>query len=95
MAYPEPTFPENRMQIPALNSVTVEILVDNFFDVFEPSKPGLVERVAPGRLPKPLIGGPRPGLLGHPDAKRPDHPDSHGHRQLAAPPVQQFGGPGP
>jgi 7,8-dihydropterin-6-yl-methyl-4-(beta-D-ribofuranosyl)aminobenzene 5'-phosphate synthase len=43
------------MQIPALTSVTVEILVDNFFDVFEPSKPGLVERVAPGRLPKPLM----------------------------------------
>ena len=43
------------MQIPALKSVTVEILVDNFFDVFEPSKPGVVERVAPGRLPKPLI----------------------------------------
>ena len=43
------------MQIPALSAVTVEILVDNFFDVFEPSKPGLVERVAPGRLPKPLI----------------------------------------
>ena len=43
------------MQIPALSSVTVEILVDNFFDVFEPSKPGLVERVVPGRLPKPLM----------------------------------------
>ena len=43
------------MQIPALSAVTVEILVDNFFDVFEPSKPGIVERVAPGRLPKPLI----------------------------------------
>jgi 7,8-dihydropterin-6-yl-methyl-4-(beta-D-ribofuranosyl)aminobenzene 5'-phosphate synthase len=43
------------MQIPSLTSVTVEVLVDNFFDVFEPSKPGLVERVAPGRLPKPLI----------------------------------------
>jgi len=43
------------MQIPALNSVTVEILVDNFFDVFEPSKPGVVERVVPGRLPKPLM----------------------------------------
>jgi 7,8-dihydropterin-6-yl-methyl-4-(beta-D-ribofuranosyl)aminobenzene 5'-phosphate synthase len=43
------------MQIPALDAVTVEILVDNFFDVFEPSKPGLVERVAPGRLPKPLM----------------------------------------
>ena len=43
------------MQIPALSAVTVEILVDNFFDVFEPSKPGIVERVAPGRLPKPLM----------------------------------------
>ena len=38
------------MQIPALTSVTVEVLVDNFFDVFEPSKPGVVERVLPGRL---------------------------------------------
>jgi len=43
------------MQLPALTSVTVEILVDNFFDVFEPSRPGIVERAAPGRLPKPLI----------------------------------------
>jgi 7,8-dihydropterin-6-yl-methyl-4-(beta-D-ribofuranosyl)aminobenzene 5'-phosphate synthase len=43
------------MQIPVLSSVTVEILVDNFFDVFEPSKPGFVERVVPGRLPKPLM----------------------------------------
>ncbi len=43
------------MQIPALQSVTVEILVDNFYDVFEPSRPGIVERVAPGRLPKPLV----------------------------------------
>ncbi|MFW6126815.1 MAG: MBL fold metallo-hydrolase [Thermodesulfobacteriota bacterium] len=43
------------MQIPVLSSVTVEILVDNFFDVFEPSKPGLVERAAVGRLPKPLM----------------------------------------
>ena len=43
------------MQIPALQAVTVEILVDNFFDVFEPSRPGIVERVAPGRLPKPLV----------------------------------------
>lgn len=43
------------MQIPALTSVTVEVLVDNFFDVFEPSRPGLVERAVPGRLPKPLI----------------------------------------
>lgn len=43
------------MEIPALQSVTVEILVDNFFDVFEPSRPGIVERVAPGRLKKPLV----------------------------------------
>jgi len=43
------------MQIPALQSVTVEILVDNFYDVFEPSRPGIVERVPPGRLPKPLL----------------------------------------
>jgi len=43
------------MEIPALNAVTVEVLVDNFFDVFEPSKPGVVERVVPGRLPKPLV----------------------------------------
>ncbi len=43
------------MQIPPLQSVTVEILVDNFFDVFEPSRPGIVERVVPGRLKKPLL----------------------------------------
>jgi len=43
------------MQIPALQAVTIEILVDNFFDVFEPSRPGIVERVTPGRLPKPLV----------------------------------------
>ncbi len=43
------------MQIPALTSVTVEVLVDNFFDVFEPSRPGVVERVVPGRLKKPLL----------------------------------------
>jgi len=43
------------MQIPALQAVTVEILVDNFFDVFEPSRPGIVERVVPGRLKKPLV----------------------------------------
>lgn len=43
------------MEIPTLSGVTVEILVDNFFDVFEPSKPGIVERVVPGRLPKPLM----------------------------------------
>ncbi len=43
------------MQIPALHAVKVEILVDNFFDVFETSRPGLVERVVPGRLKKPLV----------------------------------------
>lgn len=43
------------MQIPALQSVTVEVLVDNFFDVFEPSRPGIVERVVPGRLKVPLL----------------------------------------
>ncbi len=43
------------MQLPALSSVTVEVLVDNFFDVFEPSRPGFVERVVPGRLKKPLV----------------------------------------
>jgi 7,8-dihydropterin-6-yl-methyl-4-(beta-D-ribofuranosyl)aminobenzene 5'-phosphate synthase len=43
------------MQIPVLQAVTIEILVDNFFDVFEPSRPGIVERVAPGLLKKPLV----------------------------------------
>ncbi len=43
------------MKIPALQAVTVEVLVDNFFDIFEPSRPGLVERVVPGRLKKPLV----------------------------------------
>ncbi|MGA9756279.1 MAG: hypothetical protein WBV23_14170, partial [Desulfobaccales bacterium] len=43
------------MEIPVLQAVTVEILVDNFFDVFEPSRPGIVERVVPGRLKKPLV----------------------------------------
>jgi len=43
------------MQIPVLSSVTVEVVVDNFFDVFEPSKPGLVERAMVGRLPTPLM----------------------------------------
>lgn len=43
------------MQIPELKAVTIEIVVDNFFDVFEPSKPGLVERAVVGRLPKPLM----------------------------------------
>ena len=43
------------MEIPILQSVTIEVLVDNFFDVFEPSRPGIVERVVPGRLKKPLV----------------------------------------
>jgi 7,8-dihydropterin-6-yl-methyl-4-(beta-D-ribofuranosyl)aminobenzene 5'-phosphate synthase len=43
------------MQVPALRAVTVEILVDNFFDVFEPSRPGIVERVVVGALKKPLV----------------------------------------
>ena len=43
------------MKIPALQSVTVQVLVDNFFDVFEPSRPGMVERVVPGHLKKPLV----------------------------------------
>ncbi|MBM4293975.1 MAG: MBL fold metallo-hydrolase [Deltaproteobacteria bacterium] len=43
------------MKLPALQSVTVEILVDNFFDVFEPSRPGIVERAAPGQLKQPLL----------------------------------------
>jgi 7,8-dihydropterin-6-yl-methyl-4-(beta-D-ribofuranosyl)aminobenzene 5'-phosphate synthase len=43
------------MQIPALQSVTVEILVDNFFDIFEPSRPGVVERAVLGMLKKPLV----------------------------------------
>ena len=43
------------MELPELSSVTVDIVVDNFFDVFEPSLPGVVERAAPGRLKKPLL----------------------------------------
>jgi len=43
------------MNIPTLQAVNIEILVDNFFDVFEPSRPGIVERVVPGRLKKPLV----------------------------------------
>jgi 7,8-dihydropterin-6-yl-methyl-4-(beta-D-ribofuranosyl)aminobenzene 5'-phosphate synthase len=43
------------MELPELTSVTVDIVVDNFIDVFEPSLPGLVERMTPGRLKKPLI----------------------------------------
>ena len=35
--------------------MTVEILVDNFFDIFEPSRPGIVERVVPGHLKQPLV----------------------------------------
>lgn len=43
------------MELPELTSVTVDIVVDNFIDVFEPSLPGIVERMTPGRLKKPLI----------------------------------------
>lgn len=43
------------MELPELTSATIDIVVDNFIDVFEPSLPGVVERVAPGRLKKPLI----------------------------------------
>ncbi|MBI4644247.1 MAG: MBL fold metallo-hydrolase [Deltaproteobacteria bacterium] len=43
------------MQAPVLQSMTVEILVDNFFDIFEPSRPGLVERAVLGKLKKPLV----------------------------------------
>jgi 7,8-dihydropterin-6-yl-methyl-4-(beta-D-ribofuranosyl)aminobenzene 5'-phosphate synthase len=43
------------MELPELHSVTVDIVVDNFIDVFEPSLPGVVERVTPGRLKKPII----------------------------------------
>ena len=43
------------MEIPEIKSATVDIVVDNFIDVFEPSLPGVVDRVPPGRLKKPLI----------------------------------------
>jgi 7,8-dihydropterin-6-yl-methyl-4-(beta-D-ribofuranosyl)aminobenzene 5'-phosphate synthase len=43
------------MELPELTSATVDIIVDNFIDVFEPSRPGVVDRVTPGRLKKPLI----------------------------------------
>ncbi len=43
------------MEIPEIKSATVDIVVDNFIDVFEPSLPGVVDRVSPGRLKKPLI----------------------------------------
>ena len=43
------------MELPEISSVTVDIIVDNFIDVFEPSLPGVVERAAPGRLKKPLL----------------------------------------
>lgn len=43
------------MELPELGSATVEMVVDNFIDVFEPSLPGVVERMTPGRLKKPLI----------------------------------------
>ena len=43
------------MQLPELTSATIDIVVDNFIDVFEPSLPGVVERMTPGRLKKPLL----------------------------------------
>lgn len=43
------------MELPVVAAVTIEVIVDNFFDVFEPSRPGLVDRVVPGRLKKPLL----------------------------------------
>jgi 7,8-dihydropterin-6-yl-methyl-4-(beta-D-ribofuranosyl)aminobenzene 5'-phosphate synthase len=43
------------MEVPELTAVSVEIVVDNFFDVFETSRPGLVERVILGRLKKPVM----------------------------------------
>ncbi len=43
------------MELPELSSVTIEMVVDNFIDVFEPSLPGVVERAVPGRLKKPLL----------------------------------------
>ncbi|MBM4288713.1 MAG: MBL fold metallo-hydrolase [Deltaproteobacteria bacterium] len=43
------------MELPKIKSVAIDIVVDNFIDVFEPSLPGLVERMPPGRLKKPLI----------------------------------------
>ncbi len=43
------------MELPAVASVSVDMVVDNFIDVFEPSLPGIVERVVPGRLKKPLL----------------------------------------
>ncbi len=43
------------MHVPKLSQVTVEIVVDNFIDVFEVSRPGKVERATVGRLKKPLL----------------------------------------
>lgn len=43
------------MELPELTSASIDIVVDNFIDVFEPSLPGVVERVTPGRLKKPLL----------------------------------------
>lgn len=43
------------MEVPELAAVNIEIVVDNFFDVFEPSRPGVVERAILGRLKKPLL----------------------------------------
>jgi 7,8-dihydropterin-6-yl-methyl-4-(beta-D-ribofuranosyl)aminobenzene 5'-phosphate synthase len=43
------------VELPELTSASIDIVVDNFIDVFEPSLPGIVERVTPGRLKKPLL----------------------------------------
>jgi len=43
------------MNLPELTQVTVEIIVDNFIDVFEVSRPGKVERATVGRLKMPLL----------------------------------------
>jgi 7,8-dihydropterin-6-yl-methyl-4-(beta-D-ribofuranosyl)aminobenzene 5'-phosphate synthase len=43
------------MEIPELTLASIDIVVDNFIDVFEPSMPGVVERITPGRLKKPLL----------------------------------------
>ncbi|MDD3580473.1 MAG: MBL fold metallo-hydrolase [Desulfobacca sp.] len=43
------------MEVPELTAVNIEIIVDNFIDVFEVSRPGQVERVILGRLKKPVM----------------------------------------
>ncbi|OPX19857.1 MAG: hypothetical protein BZ151_07080 [Desulfobacca sp. 4484_104] len=43
------------MEVPELTAVNIDIIVDNFIDVFEISRPGQVERVILGRLKKPVM----------------------------------------